>query len=158
MEWLREVFAGTLTGLLGDLLLLALTLAAAYGVRYVRLLTARLEEQSKNELANAAIRRVGHLAEQVILAIESTSARSLRQAVADGKVERAELEALGGQAVQEVLRSLDAETRVALEQIVGDVRSYIRREVEARLESLKAQGVIPRLDELKAAEAASAPK
>lgn len=158
MQWLSDALNQALTGLLADLLLLALALAAAYGVRYIRLLATRLEQQSRHELADAAIRRVSQLAEQAVLAIESTAASAVRKAVADGRIDRRELEALGQQAVNEVLRALNLETREALQAAVGDVRAYVHREVEARLEALKAQGVIPRLETLRQAEAASAPK
>lgn len=153
LDWLRDAVGGALTGLLSDLLLLLLAVGAAYAVRYIRLAADRLEQQSRHELVDAAIRRVGQLAEQTILALESAAARNLRQAVADGRVDRAELARLGEQAVREVLGALDAQAREALAAAVGDVRAYVQREVEARLEALKAEGVIPRVDELRAAAA-----
>lgn len=152
MQWLSDAVNQALTGLLADVVLLLLALVAAYGVRYIRLLAARLEQQSRHELADAAIRRVSQLAEQAVLAIESTAASAVRKAVADGRVDRRELEALGQQAVNEVLHALNLETREALQASVGDVRAYIRREVEARLEALKAQGIIPRMETLRQPE------
>ena len=151
-----DVLHQALSGLLVDVLVLLLALAAGVAVRYLRRLTQRLEEQAQHELADAAIRRVGQLAEQVVLSLESTVAKELRQAVADGKVDRKELEALGPRAVQAVIDSLSDESIRQLQGLVGDVRSYIRREVEARLEALKAQGVIASRDIMASPKASSA--
>ena len=161
MQWLWDSVGQALSGLLVDVLVLLLALAAGYAVRYLRRLADRLEQQAQHELADAAIRRVGQLAEQVVLSLESTTAKRLREAVADGKLDRKELEALGPRAVDEVLRSLNAEAIQQLQGLVGDVRAYVRREVEARLEWLKAQGIIASAQAVaegpKAPSSASAP-
>lgn len=155
MTLLGDALNQAVTSVLAEVLLALLALAAAYATLYIRRLAQRLEQQSQSDLGDAAIRRVSQLAEQVVLALEATSARAVRQAVADGRVDRQELERIGQQAVDEVLQSLNAASREALRQTVGDVQAYIRREVEARLEALKAQGIVPRLETLRQAAVAS---
>ena len=91
---------------------------------------------------------MAHLAEVAVLAAESTTAAALRQAVADGRVSRDELLAIGRQVVEQVLAQLDDEARKALSETVGDVRRYVEQLIEATLERYKAQGVVGRVSEL----------
>lgn len=158
MQWLSDVVGSALTSLLTELLLAALTMAAAYAVLYLRRLSERLQEQSQNELVDAAIRRLEGLVTDAILEAEATVARAVRQEVAAGRLSRANLSAIGNRVAQDVLRSLDQRTRQAIQGQFGDIQVYVRRKVEAQLEALKAQGVVPRMETLKQAGAASAPK
>src|SRR5690606_10093661 len=92
--------------------------------------------------------RVAYLAEVAVLATESTTAAALRQAVAEGRASRDELLALGRQVVDQILAQLDAETRRALAETVGDIWRYVESIVEATLERFKAQGIVGRVQEL----------
>ena len=159
LDWLSDVVGSALTQILVDVLLAAVTLAAAYAVVYLRRLSLRLQEQAQNDLVDAAIRRVEHLAVTAIWAAEGAVARELRQRVADGKASVEDLREIGDQIVEVLTKTLDEQTRQALEATVGDVRDYIEQVVEAQLEALKAQGLIPRTDALRAeAVAAAGPK
>ena len=156
LDWLSDVVGSALTQILVDVLLAAVTLAAAYAVVYLRRLSLRLQEQAQNELVDAAIRRVEHLAVTAIWAAEGAVARELRQRVADGKASVEDLREIGDQIVEVLTKTLDEQTRQALEATVGDVRDYIEQVVEAQLEALKAQGLIPRTEALRAEVAAVA--
>ena len=134
--------------LIVTVLLALLSLGAAYVLAYIRRAKEALDARIDHELADRALERVAYLAEVAVLAAEGTTAAALRQAVAEGRASREELAALGRQVVEQVLTQLDSETRKALAETVGDIRSYVESIVEATLERLKAQGVVGRVSEL----------
>src|SRR5690606_18461741 len=136
-------------------LLALLSLGAAYALAYIRRAKEALDQRIDHELAEKALARVAYLAEVAVLAAESQVAAALRQAVAEGAASRDELVALGRQVVEEVLAQLDAETRRALAETVGDIRRYVEAVIEAQLERLKAQGVVARVSELAAPKSSS---
>lgn len=131
-------------------LLALLSLGATYVLAYIRRAKEALDARIDHELADRALERVAYLAEVAVLAAESTTAAALRQAVAEGRASREELVALGRQVVEQVLAQLDAETRKALSETVGDIRCYVEQLIEAALERYKAQGVVGRVSELAA--------
>lgn len=131
-------------------LLALLSLGAAYALAYIRRAKEALDQRIDHELADRALERVAYLAEVAVLAAESTTAAALRQAVAEGRASRDELVALGRQVVEQVLAHLDAETRKALSETIGDIRRYVEQLIEAALERYKAQGVVGRVSELAA--------
>lgn len=131
-------------------LVAVLSLGSAYALAYIRRAKEALDARIDHELADRALERVAYLAEVAVLAAESTTAAALRQAVAEGRVSRDELLALGRQVVEQVLSQLDDEVRMALAETVGDIRRYVEDIVEATLARLKAQGAIGRVGELAA--------
>lgn len=151
-----ELIRHELLELLATLAIAVLTVGAAYAISYLRRAREALEARIDNELAEKVLGRVWHLVEVAVLATESTTAAALRQAVADGKVSRDELVALGRNVVEDVLAQLDDEARLALAATVGDVRAYIEQLVEAALERLKAQGVVGRVGDLAAPKSSPA--
>ena len=122
-----------------------LSLGSAYALAYIRKARDALNQRLEHELANKAINRVAHLAEVAVLAAESTMAKELRKAVAEGKASRDQLVALGRSVVEHVLSQLNTEARKALSETVGDLRAYVEDIVEATLERLKAEGVVERV-------------
>jgi len=143
-----DLIRNELLELLATLAISILAVGAAYAIAYLRRAREALEARVDNELAEKVLGRVWHLAEVAVLATESTTAAALRQAVADGKVSRDELVALGRNVVEDVLAQLDDEARLVLAETVGDIRRYIENIVEATLERLKAEGVVARVSEL----------
>lgn len=149
LRWLWDAVGPTALQLLAEILVLLLAVAAGYAIRYLRLLAQR----QQHDLVSAAMARLSSLAQAVVLETESTAAAALRQAVADGKVGRDELEALGHQAVQKLLRSLDDQARQVLQDSVRDLYELARQEIEAKLQLLKAAGAIPTAASLQEAKA-----
>src|SRR5690606_4348203 len=133
---LRELVVTVLVALL--------SVGAAYALAYIRRAKGALDARIDHELADQALARVAYLAEVAVLATESQVAASLRQAVVEGRASRDELVALGREAVEQILAQLDAETRKALAETVGDIRHYVESVVEATLERLKVQGIAGR--------------
>lgn len=134
--------------LLATLAVAVLSVGVAYAIAYLRQLQAALNQRIRNEHIETVLDRVWHLVEVAVLATEAAGAAAIRQAIAEGRASREELVGLGQAVVDDVLRRLDGEARLALAEIVGDVRAYIESLVEAQLERLKGQGIIPRVGEL----------
>ena len=149
LHWLWDAVGSTVLQLLAELLVLLLTVAAGYAIRYLKL----LGERQKQDILSAARARFASLAQQIVLATESTAASALRKAVADGQVSRDELKALGEEAAQKLLRTLDDQARQALQASVRDLYELARSEIEAQLQTLKASGVIPTVASLQQAQA-----
>ena len=143
---------GTITNELRELavtvLVVVLSLGTASVLGYIRRAKEALNQRINHELADRALERVAYLAEVAVLATESTTAAALRQAVAEGKIDRKKLVALGRQVAAQVLDQLDTETCKVLSETVGDVRRYVEQRIEATLERYKAQGVVGRMRDL----------
>ena len=145
-----DIVINELRELVVTVLVALLSLGAAYALAYIRRAKEALDARIDHELADRALARVAYLAEVAVLAAESTTAASLRQAVAEGRASREELVALGRQVVEQVLTQLDTEARQVLAETIGDVRRYVEQLIEATLERYKAQGVVGRVSELAA--------
>jgi hypothetical protein len=145
-----DIVINELRELVVTVLVALLSLGAAYALAYIRRAKEALDQRIDHELADRALARVAYLAEVAVLAAESTTAATLRQAVAEGRANREELVALGRQVVEQVLMQLDTEARQVLAETIGDVRRYVEQLIEATLERYKAQGVVGRVSELAA--------
>src|SRR5690606_2167881 len=132
-----DVLIGAMQEVLVTVLLGLLSLASLYAVSWIRRQKAALEARIQSEIVDRMIARAAALAESTVLAMESTVAKRLREAVKAGLADRRELEALGRQAVDDVLEHLGAEGRRILEESIGDVRDFVRDLVEAQVERLK---------------------
>ena len=148
MEQLANTLRSGLTEILAAIVLAVLSLAAAYAVAYIRRAQSALEARTQAEIVDRTIARAAALAESTVLALESTVAKQLREAVKDGRADRAELMALGSRAVEDVLRHLGAEGRQLLEESVGDVRDFVRDLVEAQVERLKQGALTATLEQI----------
>jgi len=143
---MMDMLTGAVQEVLVTVLLAALSLASVYAVSWIRRQQAALQARTDAELGDRMIARAAALAESTVLALESTVAKKVREAVKDGRADRSELLALGSQAVDDVLRHLGEEGRRLLEEQVGDVRDFVRDLVEAQVERLK-QGALVAITE-----------
>lgn len=132
-----DVLIGAVQEVLVTVLLGLLSLASLYAVSWIRRQQAALEARTQAEIVDRIISRAGALAESTVLALESTVAKQLREAVKAGRADRDQLAALGRQAVEDVLTHLGAEGQKVLEEAVGDVRDFVTDLVEAQVERLK---------------------
>lgn len=136
MEQLQQALVNVIIALIG--------LAGAYGVFYlnkltvkVKLQTEQLKDEKQKKLLSDAIDRINDLAQKTVAQIEQTTAKDLRKAVADGKVNKAELEDLGKQAAMEVYSQLSSDAKTILSQEMNDVQDYIMKTIESSLLNLK---------------------
>jgi vacuolar-type H+-ATPase subunit H len=106
-------------------------------VTKIQIETAKIKDEKQRKLVEDAINRVNSLVNSTVAKIEQTVAKDLRQAVADGKVDKAELLALGQQAVDEVYMQLSEDTKKLLADQLTDVDAFIRSLVEAQVLFIK---------------------
>ena len=129
---------------LGTLGIALLNLGVAYLLYYIKkatekakIETQKLQDEAKIQLINNAIDRVNKLATDSVKATESIVAKELRQSVADGKVDKAELYKLGTQVSKDIYNQLSEDTKNILSEEVKDVQSYINTVVEKTLFDIK---------------------
>lgn len=142
---------GALQELLLNIILGILTIIGCYIISYIDKCISKLraeKDKIKNEdarnMATAAIDRVDSLAKETVLAIEGQTAKTLREAVKRGEAPRDELCKLAQDAVDQIIYELTPNYEAALESSVSDIDQYVARIVEAKLEELKATGVVAR--------------
>lgn len=145
---MKEMLVGFLGDVLGTVLLALLSLGTAYALSYIAQARDSLQQRTKSQLVDQAIARAAYLAEVAVLAAEGAAAAGIREAVAQGRASRDDLIAIGRRVADEVLERLGQEGRQVLEEAVGDVRRFVEDLIEAKLEELKAKGVVGRVREL----------
>ncbi|MBV1817631.1 hypothetical protein KUA25_06090 [Bacteroidales bacterium MSK.15.36] len=115
---------------------------ATYGIRKVtekvKLQTQQIKEEEKRNLLLNALDDVSELTEKVVGSIEQTTAKSLRELVADGKADRAELEALAKKAAAEITQSLTPEAQRVIEENFGNFEKYLSACIESKVLELKS--------------------
>lgn len=122
-----------------------ISLLSAYGVYYLRKASDKVREQAaqikderlRRQLDNA-IHDVGILLNTTVGAIEQTTAKKLREAVKDGKVDRAELEALSKQAFAEIKAKVKPEAQKVIKENLGSFDEYLSNMIEFKVLELKA--------------------
>ena len=136
-----------LSQMLPDLALAVLSLLLAYGINALRKLTEKVKtetRQIKNEeqrnLLLDALNDVDELATKTVTQIEQTTAKTLREAVKDGKAGKPELEALGTQALKEITEALRPECRELIEKNYGNLSTYLTKTIETKVFELKNAG------------------
>lgn len=118
------------------------TVASFYirkGAIYLMKRSEAIDDAKTQQLTKEAINRINDLAQKAVGSLEQTVAGALREAVKDGKVDRAELLALGVQAVNEVYNQLTPEVIAAAQVQISDIRRYIEDTVEDSLLHLKVE-------------------
>lgn len=139
---MRELIVEAVQDILLTAVLAVLSLGGAYALYYIDLARRRLQERAQLDLVDRMIHRAAALAETVVMSLEGTVAKELREMVKDGKVSRAELQAVGDAAVKIVLDRLGEDGRTVLEESLGDVRAFVKDLVEAKVEEMK-RGLLP---------------
>lgn len=127
-----------------NILIALITLLGAYVVLYLNKLQVKvvteigkIKDDKQQKLFTDAINRLNDLVLKTVTQIEQTTAKDLREAIKNGKVDKAELLALGKQAVDEVYLQLTDDSLEVLEQELTDVEDYIRASVEATVFNIK---------------------
>lgn len=109
----------------------------AKATTFLKTQTKKINDETQRELINKAIDRVNDLAVKTVANIEQTTAKELREAVKDGKVDKEELIKLSQQATSEIYSQLTKDSKDALQSELNDVEEYIRKTVEKTLLDLK---------------------
>lgn len=121
-----------------------ISLAGAYAMLYINKLTAQvkaetqqIKDEERRQLVQAALDRVDKVAEKTVKAIEQTTAKQLRAAVKAGTGNQAELEALAGEALKQIVQTLEPEYLTLLSETLGDIDTYLCNVVEAEVFKVK---------------------
>lgn len=138
MEMIQEI--------LTTLAVSAVSCMCAYGIALVRKTIAKanaqiakMESEEKRNLLANALTDLEHLAIITVSAIEQTTAKGLRKAVADGTVDASELKKLSLEAEKKVSALLRDEYKEAINENYGDLSTYIKDCIEAAVLSVKKQ-------------------
>ena len=134
--WYDPILAYALDALV-TLVIGLIALAVAYGTRYLRLLSNRLQEQVKHDLIANTIARLEKTVVVTVQAAEQKVAADLREKVKDGKIERSELLAVAENVKTEVLNTLGEEAVSVLQDTFGDINTLIENYIEATVLELK---------------------
>lgn len=102
--------------------------------------TDNIKDEKERRLAKDAIERVDKLAGDTVLAIESRAAKEIRELVKQGKAPRDQLRILASGALHEIKDMLEPKYHVALQDTIGDVDTYVKNVIEAKLEMFKTIG------------------
>lgn len=112
-------------------------LAVAYGTHYIKKASQRLQEKSEMELVDNLIASVEHVVLVTVEAAEQRVAKDLRDAVKDGKVDRAELLAVADSVKEQVLATLSNESIELLKKTFGDIETLIENMIESAVAQVK---------------------
>jgi hypothetical protein len=132
-----EAITSTLTEVLVNIALAAITLLGAYVLYYIRVgvdkvkaQAAQLKDERARKLLEDALDDVVNLATVSVNAMEQTTARELREAVKTGKADREELIALGKKVFDEVKASVSPEAQRVITENLGSFDSYLTKCIE----------------------------
>lgn len=139
-----EVLGQELARWAAEVLIALVGLACAWAVYYLNNAAKKIARDAQaatvrdaTALFWDAVKRLNDVAEKTVAKFEQTIAAELRQAVKDGRADRAELLAVGRKAYEEVLATLGPAMVQVLEANLGDLRGYVEATVEAKVRELK---------------------
>lgn len=129
-----------------DVAIAALTFVATWATIRIGQATTKLKGEAAQlirddrqaALIQRGLDRINDVAAKAVASIEQTTAGTLRQAVKDGKADRASLLALSHDAYAQVVRAITPEMEQLLQTELGDLRAYVLATIEAEVGKIKA--------------------
>lgn len=125
--------------------LAVISLGGAYAVYYihaaaqkVKVQTTQIKDQALRKQLEDALDDTEYLAGVTVGAIEQTTARQLREAVKDGKVDKEELQALAAQAFAEIKAGISPIAQRVITEQLGDFDAYLQNLIERKVLELKS--------------------
>lgn len=135
---------GAIVQMLVTVLLALIALAGAYATAYIkkaseklRLEMTTMEDVNQMMHMRTALDRLEVVAEKTVNKIEEATAKQIRAAVKDGKVERYELERLAEDAYEEIISTMEPQYAEMIQKTLGDARTYILNTIDEKVELLK---------------------
>lgn len=143
---MTESLQSVATQALLDVAIAALTLVATWATIRIGQATAKLKaettqavrDERQAALIQRGLDRINDVAQKAVASIEQTMAGTLRQAVKEGRADRASLLALANLAYARVVRAITPEMEQALRAELGDLRTYVLDTIEAEVGKIKA--------------------
>ena len=135
---------GLVQDFLFNLALAIVTLLASYAIYGIRKATDKLvaetnkiNSEEERRLISEAIWRLDDVATKTVKKIEQTAAKEMRQAVKDGVKDKEELIGLSKVAFDDITQTMEPEYLNALKTTLGDMDTYIRNTIEAKVLEIK---------------------
>ncbi len=98
---------------------------------------ALIRDEKQQNLALNALKRIDDIAEKTVKMFDQTVVQDLKNASADGKLTKAEIEDIQRKTSLEINSLISSDLRRALTETVGDVDAYIKALTEAKVLDLK---------------------
>ncbi|MFC4803843.1 hypothetical protein [Filifactor villosus] len=98
---------------------------------------ALIRDEKQQNLALNALKRIDDIAEKTVKMFDQTVVQDLKNASADGKLTKAEIEDIQRKTSLEINALMSSDLRKALAETVGDVDVYIKALTEAKVLDLK---------------------
>ena len=143
---MENLLKDTVIQLLGIIIGGCLAVASAYGsllivraTQKIKLEIEKLNDETQKKILDDTLDRVNNLLQTNIIAMENTVKKDMLDAIADGKIEKAELKTLADNVKNNVLKQLGNDSLEVLNNSLGDVNGYLEVKIEEILAQIKAQ-------------------
>jgi|TARA_R100000501_G_C2618826_1_gene112278 hypothetical protein len=133
MDWLWD----NVTPILIDVIIALLGIFVAFLVGYLRKVSKDLQEKSESDTIDKWIERVANVAEDTVLSLEGTTAKTLKKSKLDGDSLKDALGKVKEDAIKDVLNHLPLAGKKILADAVGDLHDYVGDVVEAKVQVMK---------------------
>ena len=141
MENLQAQAIGLMQIVIGGVFSIAgifLTALVAKGVAYAKVKTSAIKEEQAKSAVNETLDKTDKLLKTYIISLENTMKPSILQAIADGVVDKAELNSLATIVKESTVKQLGNGGMKILNQSLGDANSYLVNRIEKILAELKS--------------------
>lgn len=110
---------------------------AKHAIAFIEAQTEHMKTKTKNEELKNLLDQLDDRASKVVLVLEETIVKELRDKTSDGKLSADDIADIQTRARELMIQTLSEESVVLLEQSVGNLEEYITILLEAALANLK---------------------
>lgn len=128
---------GPVIQLLATVILAVLGYFTALLIKKITEAQEALKQKTEKELVKAQIDIVGEITKDVVEKIEEETAKYIREAVKDGKVDREELTQLSKQAYNEITQQIGQKGIEILNLSIANVQEYLENLIEQKVREAK---------------------
>jgi hypothetical protein len=122
----------------------ALSVCSVYATIYInkaleiaKAKAEQIKDEKAKKIVDNTLEKTANLIKTNIVALENTAKQELIKSIADGKIDKSELNQLAMSVQQNVLTQLGDESLNILNNSLGDVSGYISSKIEETLADLK---------------------
>ena len=141
MEQLQAQAINSLQIILGALLSAVTALVLVYiqkGTTYLKTKTNAINDDQAKKIVNETLDKTDELLKTYIISFENTMKPQIVQSIADGKVDKSELNSLATLAKEATIKQLGDGGMKILNDALGDANSYLENRLEKILAELKS--------------------
>lgn len=118
-----------------------LSILAQQAKLYLKKLSEKIKNETTNEIIKSAFDRIENVAEKVVLGIEQTVAKELRESIANGTKPKEAWDDITREARETVIQICSNEVG-QLEEQLTDVETYIKSLIEAKVYEMKQKAAM----------------